>query len=307
MLIWFSSSCNVWTQWRSCQIRVLLKSWLWFQCSAGGLYTNFNNQSLFTQQQIHTTHSQETQPKTFPKPIYSYRWVTTQTTAHCYYLMLSRAPQLPIFWSTSQKATKDSLHAHNILHIMMKHIFCPVSLSSCLIAMALKNSKTGSLPVSEIYSFMKEHFPYFKVRLYRALYWVCGWNWALNMMDGAEQWLWFFGFYFSVMARRHQTAGRTLCATTCLWINVLRKWRTRWAALRGRAACGLWTRPRSRRWRRRCRNGSVKTWRLSDAAWPTQVCIYVAPDGGVCVIRRDNGFDLTVNNLNLWHVHHQMN
>uniref|UniRef100_A0A8C6Q9S5 Forkhead box N4 n=1 Tax=Nothobranchius furzeri TaxID=105023 RepID=A0A8C6Q9S5_NOTFU len=33
---------------------------------------------------------------------------------------------------------------------------------SCLIAMALKNSKTGSLPVSEIYSFMKEHFPYFK-------------------------------------------------------------------------------------------------------------------------------------------------
>lgn len=35
---------------------------------------------------------------------------------------------------------------------------------SCLIAMALKNSKTGSLPVSEIYSFMKEHFPYFKVQ-----------------------------------------------------------------------------------------------------------------------------------------------
>lgn len=34
---------------------------------------------------------------------------------------------------------------------------------SCLIAMALKNSKTGSLPVSEIYSFMKEHFPYFRV------------------------------------------------------------------------------------------------------------------------------------------------
>ncbi|XP_062887796.1 forkhead box protein N4-like [Mobula hypostoma] len=28
--------------------------------------------------------------------------------------------------------------------------------------MALKNSKTGSLPVSEIYNFMTEHFPYFK-------------------------------------------------------------------------------------------------------------------------------------------------
>lgn len=43
-------------------------------------------------------------------------------------------------------------------------ISVPMSGPSCLIAMALKNSKTGSLPVSEIYSFMKEHFPYFKVR-----------------------------------------------------------------------------------------------------------------------------------------------
>ncbi|XP_017465145.1 PREDICTED: uncharacterized protein LOC108358370 isoform X1 [Rhagoletis zephyria] len=33
---------------------------------------------------------------------------------------------------------------------------------SCLIAMALKNSRSGSLPVSEIYSFMCEHFPYFQ-------------------------------------------------------------------------------------------------------------------------------------------------
>lgn len=28
--------------------------------------------------------------------------------------------------------------------------------------MALKNSRTGSLPVSEIYNFMCKHFPYFK-------------------------------------------------------------------------------------------------------------------------------------------------
>eukprot|EP00064_Thunnus_orientalis_P006162 superscaffoldBa00000629_g6178 len=34
--------------------------------------------------------------------------------------------------------------------------------NSILIFMALKNSKSGSLPVSEIYSFMTEHFPYFK-------------------------------------------------------------------------------------------------------------------------------------------------
>ncbi|KAL3842956.1 hypothetical protein ACJMK2_020926 [Sinanodonta woodiana] len=33
---------------------------------------------------------------------------------------------------------------------------------SCLIAMALKNSRNGSLPVSEIYNFMIENFPYFK-------------------------------------------------------------------------------------------------------------------------------------------------
>ncbi|XP_046901315.1 forkhead box protein N4-like [Hypomesus transpacificus] len=38
----------------------------------------------------------------------------------------------------------------------------PMYSYSCLIAMALNNSQTGSLPVSEIYGFMREHFPYFK-------------------------------------------------------------------------------------------------------------------------------------------------
>ncbi|XP_016337160.1 forkhead box protein N1-like [Sinocyclocheilus anshuiensis] len=38
----------------------------------------------------------------------------------------------------------------------------PVFSYSILIFLALRNSKTGSLPVSEIYSFMTEHFPYFK-------------------------------------------------------------------------------------------------------------------------------------------------
>ncbi|XP_059389790.1 forkhead box protein N1-like [Carassius carassius] len=38
----------------------------------------------------------------------------------------------------------------------------PVYSYSILIFLALRNSKTGSLPVSEIYSFMTQHFPYFK-------------------------------------------------------------------------------------------------------------------------------------------------
>nr|XP_020449970.1 forkhead box protein N4 isoform X2 [Monopterus albus] len=111
------------------------------QGSTDGLYSNvsFNNQSLFSHPRL-APQEQDLQPKSFPKPIYSYR------SAHKH---LARVKQkhAPHFLHFTQSAS-------NVIEIIF--------LLSCLIAMALKNSKTGSLPVSEIYSFMKEHFPYFK-------------------------------------------------------------------------------------------------------------------------------------------------
>lgn len=141
---------------------------------------------------------------------------------------------------------------------------------SCLIAMALKNSKTGSLPVSEIYSFMKEHFPYFKVRARpqeEALLfmWFRGRHkqtlsplWIVlkegrkhtAMKTMRERFLkskWYKineTSVVTVILRQRLMAGRTRCGTTCLWISALKKWRTSWAALHGRDACGRSTLPR---------------------------------------------------------------
>ncbi|XP_078536242.1 forkhead box protein N1 isoform X2 [Lissotriton helveticus] len=85
------------------------------------------------------------------------------TNHHCSsQVMYSSGGNYPLTYITSAHYPYQRIAPQVSLEPQQPLFPKPIYSYSILIFMALRNSKNGSLPVSEIYNFMTEHFPYFK-------------------------------------------------------------------------------------------------------------------------------------------------